>query len=842
MREPGTAVVNAGTLARDVFLCCLLLTLSPQWALAQAGAIRICGTIVRPDVRELDLSGRECVPGDLGHLVRLSKLTQLDLSGSSVADGHLRAMPALPTLGKLSLANTKITNSGLRKLARFDALEQLDTGDNEGLTGSGLAHLAALPRLKRIRLSTGQITDIGMSHLGRLEALRAVESDVEPDRYDPHPRGCSELDGCFDLRGGAVSARGLSRLETHPVRFLLMDHEDVTDDVLGVLHHVEALKAFNCHGIHRRGEPPLQLCLDIETAENVTPAGLRKLRGMRVEYLFMGAIPAESLRLVTGIPGLKTLNCRQCLASLHSNGACDNGWEVTDYCVDISSASIDPSEHTALAGLKRMSRIEHLVLPEKFPLTLDAATVLTAIPNLENRGFRFFVPTGSAAALEKLARAGDITWLHLSGPGVTDTAVGPLLKLGKLERLSVKSKALTSTGVAKLLELPALVHLEVPPSTISAAIVPALARHGRLRYLNYSHGQCEQACVMEQGCAHHDSCWDDASRSCRRMCKGGSRDLFLNLEDAPLARSDLKSLETVSKQLRLYWPGSVDDVFLEKLVGLSNLSAFNCPSARCLDFSGFYEAPPAKITRRGVEQLRKLSGIEVVNLPPELIDDDSIEVLATLPKLKALNSGFEPKGLFSLGASLTVKGLEHLAKHSGVEGLSIPHELITDSTLKLLRTFPRLKSLNCSATKRWVSTASSPSWRDGLVPCIRLDSEGVTSAGLKALEGFTRTRTFVIEPELIDDGTLRLLASMPHVDSVNCIYDDDPYRQPCAIPSCIDLAGTSVTEKGLAVLRRHKIRHVILPDGMDTGRARKLLRGGRVHDDETPLVERSCGQ
>lgn len=382
-------------------------------------------------------------------------------------------------------------------------------------------------------------------------------------------------------------------------------------------------------------------------------------------------------------------------------------------------------------------------------------------------------------------------------------------------RIGLDGTPLVPTGLRRLAAIPKRLRLWVDQP--DDAVLEALSTLASLDSLNC----LTRGCVILEG------------TSFAREVRAGKL--------SPAAFGHLAKL----KQIRTLQvpPALITDDAVEALATMPNLRALNLE----VDFrpqDGFYLRDAKALTRRGVEHLTKVGRLTSLTLPLALVDDEVLSVVSDFRHLRVLNcdperhSGTPTPGCIDLTETkVTAKGLSALKKLGRrMHSIRLDKALVTDSTLAFLASLDALDSVNCEADVPTVSPSKADT-------CVDLTGTEVTEKGLSALRGFRSTLNFTVPPELISDRTLAELTTRVKIDSLNCNslgHDPlDPYRMPTwMVPACFELAGTAVTEAGIARLKRLRPLTVILPDAVDRARAEKLLPGTKVYiEDEVTYYQ-----
>src|SRR5215510_10730801 len=192
------------------------------------------------------------------------------------------------------------------------------------------------------------------------------------------------------------------------------------------------------------------------------------------------------------------------------------------------------------------------------------------------------------------------------------------------------------------------------------------------------------------------------------------------------------------------------------------------------------------ITDEGMAALKSWKKLKRVNLRGTKITDTTLEHLANVMTLEFLDIGF---------AQITDVGLDRLTPLTNLKELIISGNKLTDTGLQSLRQLQGLTSLSLGGSQR----TDSGLWTISLTELgldaiatlkelreLRLDGMPVSARWLEKLKGFNKLERLSLQDcKRLGDDAAPLLASWPAL-------------------RVLDLKGTSMTEKGLADLRRLK--------------------------------------
>ena len=268
--------------------------------------------------------------------------------------------------------------------------------------------------------------------------------------------------------------------------------------------------------------------------------------------------------------------------------------------------------------------------------------------------------------------------------------------------------------------------------------------------------------------------------------------------------------------LRASW---VTDTDLRKLLLLPELAYLDLSLTRIAD--------------QGMQEIKNLPGIVELNLRyAEYVTDEGLAAIQGWKKLKRLNVH---------GAKISDNTLEHISGITTLESLDIGSAMITDVGLDHLASLPNLKELIVGGNK--LGDAGLQAFRQ--MPGLHvLDLNGrqgtdanvwtvhMTDTGLDALltlkqlhelrigctsvgVGLEGTRFATVSAMSV---TTRWLEKMRVLDKLEKLklqgcdrVDDESMKVLAALPALreVDVAGTRVTDKGIAAFRRAKPTVVI---------------------------------
>jgi hypothetical protein len=268
--------------------------------------------------------------------------------------------------------------------------------------------------------------------------------------------------------------------------------------------------------------------------------------------------------------------------------------------------------------------------------------------------------------------------------------------------------------------------------------------------------------------------------------------------------------------LRASW---VTDADLRKLLRLPYLTTLDLSLTR--------------ITDQGMQEIKNLAGIVDLNLYyAEYVTDEGLAAIKGWKKLKRLNVH---------GTKISDTTLEHIAGIATLEQLNIGSAMITDVGLERLTSMPNLKSLTMGGNK--LGDAGLQALRqmpgvtyldlvgrqgtDANIWAISMSDRGLDAIlSLKELRelrlgctslgvGVEGARFATVSAISVTTRWLEQMKSLPKLERLKLQgcqkVDDESLAVLAAFPALreLDLKGTSVTAKGLAIFRAARPKVVI---------------------------------
>lgn len=200
-----------------------------------------------------------------------------------------------------------------------------------------------------------------------------------------------------------------------------------------------------------------------------------------------------------------------------------------------------------------------------------------------------------------------------------------------------------------------------------------------------------------------------------------------------------------------------------------------------------------QITDEGMAAVKGWKKLKRINLRGTKVTDTTLEHLANVPTVEAIDVGF---------AQITDVGLDRLTPLVNLKELVIGGNKLTDMGLQALRQLPGLTHLSLSGSQR----TDSGLWTISL-----------TESGLEAIATLKDLRELRLDglpvtARLLEK--LKPLAKLERLSLQGCKrLGDDAASVLAALPALrvLDVKGSAMTEKGLAELRQAKPKVQILP-------------------------------
>src|SRR3954451_5086235 len=251
------------------------------------------------------------------------------------------------------------------------------------------------------------------------------------------------------------------------------------------------------------------------------------------------------------------------------------------------------------------------------------------------------------------------------------------------------------------------------------------------------------------------------------------------------------------------------------------------PSLNYLDLSLTH------ITDQGMQELKGLRGIVELNLYfAEYVTDEGLAAIKEWKKLRRLNVH---------GTKVSDTTLEHISGITSLESLNVGSAMITDVGLERLSTLPNLKELTMGGNELGDAGLQALRQMPGLTYLDLSGRQGTDSnvwaiamsdAGLDAVLslkdlrelrfsctfvgiGIEGTRFATVSAMSVNTRWLESMKSLKKLERLKLQgcnrVDDESLAVLASFPSIreLDLKGTSVTEKGLAMFRAAKPKTVV---------------------------------
>jgi Leucine-rich repeat (LRR) protein len=264
----------------------------------------------------------------------------------------------------------------------------------------------------------------------------------------------------------------------------------------------------------------------------------------------------------------------------------------------------------------------------------------------------------------------------------------------------------------------------------------------------------------------------------------------------------------VAVDLRSSW---VTDSDLAQLAQLPHLARLDLSMTRITD-RGMQQLKGApaivelnlyyaeQITDEGMAAVKNWKRLKRVNLRGTKITDTTLEHLSGIESLEAIDAGF---------AQVTDVGLDRLIPLPNLKELAIGGNKLTDMGLESLRQMPGLTHLDLAGIQR----TDSGLW-----------SVSLTDIGVQVIAGLRELRELRLNGMTVSARSFEKLQTLPKLERLGLQgcrrVGDDAIAVLGSYPSLkvVDVKGTAVTEKGLALLRQAKPGLTILSGVWDLPR------------------------
>jgi internalin A len=288
----------------------------------------------------------------------------------------------------------------------------------------------------------------------------------------------------------------------------------------------------------------------------------------------------------------------------------------------------------------------------------------------------------------------------------------------------------------------------------------------------------------------------------------GARDLSSWITAAGGVVTRDKTGQIVAVDLRASW---ITDSDMPELARLPNLAKLDLSLTRITDhgLQQLKDAPAITglnlysaelITDAGLSALKGWKHLQRLNVRGTKITDTTLQHLSGITTLEFLDVGY---------AQITDVGLELLTPLTNLRELAIGGNKLTDTGLQSLRQLPGLIYLDLSGAERtdsglWSVSLTEPGL-DAIATLknlrhLRLNGTLVSSGGIGRLAGLTKIEWLDLEGcQRIGDDVVPMLTAFRNLQRV-------------------DLAGTRVTDKGIAALQRANPKCKILTGTLDAAK------------------------
>ncbi len=496
-----------------------------------------------------------------------------------------------------------------------------------------------------VRLTLSQEGLVDLSWIDRLPAdAIAVLNAYGLPLDDDDVRRLSRLTGLqsLELGGTRVTSAGLAPLrQLVELRNLSVHSTEVDDEAMSDIAALPHLEAVGLYGTR------------------VTDEGLVALAKsplLKAAYLGRTAITDQGIEALCQREGLRALSVLAGDPKYRDEGSHP---AITDAVVD--ALLTQPSlEHLDLIGaeltddgLRRLSE----GLPAMRRLLIDHTKVtpkglrhvanFKALENLRCYGMKVGDEAArSLAQLQELRKlTGDIA--------LTDAGVQSLGALTYLESISLEGLGVTDASMPVLAAMPGLKDLSLQHTAVTDKGFERLAGLKKLERIQLTGGQVTTRCV-------------ETLATMPALRRVGLMDLDARVDGEPTWKG-IDGLSSLEDELWLCFCPSLSPEDFAKFSLFTKLKQLRIES-------GFQCAASRPITNDDVSYLRGLSVLEYVELTSTVTTDESIKVLAQLPRLRALN----------LSCLATDEGLEPLANAPALERLTIASPDITDNAVQRL--------------------------------------------------------------------------------------------------------------------------------------------------------------
>ncbi|MBK9144798.1 MAG: protein kinase [Candidatus Melainabacteria bacterium] len=451
------------------------------------------------DVEAVDLTGSSIDNRACGHLSRIKNIKHLILDNcTNITDDGIKTLVRSKTLRRLDLAGTRITDRAIDYIAANTGINHLDIGDCHNIRGENLGKLVGLVHLSLSR------DPLLKSRLPVLEGLPRLTS--------LNLNSCSLKDSDLDC----IKDLNLTMLE--------LKDNNLTDagiKKLQSLHRLEQLDLSDCTYVSPKGIRTLAAAFsrkvkikpdpdqaaspythDIMTPNLVPPSGSQQY------HEAFGEWRAKDIPLMIG-SDVTYLRFREMDNDL-------SGFEQLKQSnlriLDLTKSSVRDED---LEHLKRLPRLEHLLLNECHNITDDGIARLRSMP-LSSLELMETNITDRA-----IAYAGEIRTLRNLNLERCPNIKGSTLDSLKMVRsINMKDcRGLEGKNLSKLLSIPHIDHIGLTSVGLEDSDIESMAGvHARRIHLSYNPELGDKTLAVLS--ALKDLEWADVS-GCRRLTRKG---------------------------------------------------------------------------------------------------------------------------------------------------------------------------------------------------------------------------------------------------------------------------------------------------------------------------------
>ncbi|TWT99579.1 Thiol-disulfide oxidoreductase ResA [Botrimarina colliarenosi] len=516
----------------------------------------------------------------------------------------------------------------------------------------------------RLKLSQAGAADLAWVDRLPADAIAVLNAYGLP-LNDDDVRRLSRLTGLrgLEIGGAKVTSKGLASLrQLTALQYLQVANTAIGDEGMANLASLPQLESVLLY------------------ATQVTDKGLialAKSKSLKAVYLGQTAITDMGVGALCERVGLKALSVLAGNPEFRGEEPCP---AITDAVVEalLTQASL---EHLDLSGseitddgLRRLSEglpaMRRLVI-DHTKVTAKGVRHVANFKALENlRCYGIEVGDESAKSMSQLKEL-----RQLSGDiALTDAGVQSLGALLHLESIGLKDQGITDASMPVLAAMPGLKDLRLQYTAVSDEGFEKLAGLKALERIQLTGGKLTTRCV-------------DTLATMPVLKRVGLMNIDARVDGEPTWKG-IDGLCSLEEELWLcFCPALSPEDFAE-------FSEFTKLKQLRIE-SGFQSSASRPLTDEDVSHLRDLNALEYVELTSTVTTDESIEVLAQLPRLRALN----------LSCLATDDGLKPLASAPALERLTIASPDITDDALQRL---PKLSKTLRSAQRRPFQLESAP--------------------------------------------------------------------------------------------------------------------------------------